>query len=243
MTRDERDRLAAEHVLGLLDGAEAAGVEELLKHDRALQQAVAKWRGRFLELDDQAPTISAEEELWHRIEADLDQPTQAVAGPRPAGLVRSRTAVTDLWRSLAFWRAAGLAGAFASLLMAVGLAIGISRAPAAPVYVAVLLTNDSRPAAILSAFADGQIELVPLEGVTIPPDRSLELWSFAHGTAAPPVSVAVLNQAKAIRFRLGQVPQVAADQLFAVSLEPSGGSPTGRPTGPVVMQGTATSAL
>ena len=34
MTRDERDRLAAEHVLGLLEGAEAAQADELLRHDR-----------------------------------------------------------------------------------------------------------------------------------------------------------------------------------------------------------------
>ncbi|QRM35365.1 anti-sigma factor domain-containing protein [Microvirga sp. VF16] len=243
MTRDERDRLAAEHVLGLLEGAEATEAEELLRHDRAFQQAVAQWRDRFLEFDDQAPVITSGEALWHRIEADLDRPTQAASQSLPAPLIRSRATFTELWRSLAFWRVTGLAGAFASLLLAVGLAVGVSRAPPTPIYVAVLLTNDSRPAAILNAFADGQAELVPLEGVTIPPDRSLELWSFAHGATAPPVSIGVLNQARAIRLRLDQVPQIAADQLFAVSLEPSGGSPTGQPTGPVLMKGTATSAL
>ena len=50
-----------------------------------------------------------------------------------------------------------MTGAF--LLLALGLALLATRAPRNPVAVAVLLTDDNRPAAILNAFADGQAEL------------------------------------------------------------------------------------
>jgi anti-sigma-K factor RskA len=242
MNRDELDRLAAEHVMGLLEGTEVAQAEELLQHDPAFQRAVVRWRERFLEFDEQAPVVAPGDLLWRRIESDLGE-AAALASTPPARLANLRTAVANLWQSLVFWRAAGLAGAFATLLLAFGLAVFASRVPRAPAYVAVLLTDDNRPAAILNAFADGQAELVPLEGVTVPPGRSLELWTFAHGTTAPPVSIGVLNQARAIRLRPDQVPRVAPEQLFAISVEPPGGSPTGQPTGPVLMKGTATSAL
>ena len=243
MTRDERDRLAAEHVLGLLEGAEAAQADELMRHDRDFETAVARWRDRLAELDEQTPSMAAGEALWRRIETALDEAAGPASEPSPARNWSSLWAFRDLWQSLAFWRVAGMAGAFASLMLALGLALLATRAPLNPVAVAVLLTDDNRPAAILNAFADGQAELVPLEGVSVPPGRSLELWTFAHGTAAPPVSVGVLNQARAIRFRLDQVPRVVPQQLFAISVEPPGGSPTGQPTGPVLMKGTATSAL
>ena len=65
MTRDERDRLAAEHVLGLLEGAEAAQADELLRHD-GTETAVARWRDRLAELDEQTSPIAAGEALWRR---------------------------------------------------------------------------------------------------------------------------------------------------------------------------------
>ena len=72
MTRDERDRLAAEHVLGLLEGAEAAQADELLRHDRDFETAVARWRDRLAELDEQTSPIAAGEALWRR-STDLDE--------------------------------------------------------------------------------------------------------------------------------------------------------------------------
>jgi anti-sigma-K factor RskA len=39
------------------------------------------------------------------------------------------------------------------------------------------------------------------------------------------------------------VPNLAPNHTFAISVEPPQGSPTGLPTGPVLMKGTATTAL
>jgi anti-sigma-K factor RskA len=59
MTRDDDlDRLAAEHVLGLLDGEECARADRLLATDAVFVQAVARWRERLAELDE-TPTPRA----------------------------------------------------------------------------------------------------------------------------------------------------------------------------------------
>jgi anti-sigma-K factor RskA len=248
MTRDEIDRLAGEYVLGLLDGEDAASAERLLERDPAFEAAVAHWRARFSELDDAAPTLPASDALWQRIEAGIEADETAAETarpPAPPALAPSRRlAFAALWRSLPFWRASGLVGAAAPVALAVALARSPGPPPVrAPAFVAVLMTDDNRPAAVVNAFADGHAELIPLQGVTVPQGRSLEVWTFARGTNAPPVSIGVLSQARTIRLRLEDLPRLRADQLFAISLEPPGGSPTGQPTGPVLMKGAASTAL
>ena len=52
-----------------------------------------------------------------------------------------------------------------------------------------------------------------------------------------------MNQARTVRLRLEDLPQLRADQVFAISLEPPGGSPSGQPTGPILMKGAASTAL
>ena len=246
MTRDERDRLAAQYALGLLEGDEAQATETLLHTDRDFERAVARWRERFAEFDAQAPSLAPPSGPRARIESDLPAspgamrrpaavppaadtvaPRCAAAQPRllarrgPCRRLREPCARRRPSRRWADARAA-----------AAGLRRGAARR-----------TTPAPRLFAVNAFADGSAELVPLEGVSIPAGRSLELWTFARGTAAPPVSVGVLDQARAVRFRLDRLPRVAPSQLFAISVEPQGGSPTGLPTGPVLMKGTASSAL
>ena len=52
-----------------------------------------------------------------------------------------------------------------------------------------------------------------------------------------------MSQARSIRLRLEDLLRLRADQLFAISLEPPGGSPTDKPIGPVLMKGAASTAL
>jgi len=69
MTGDDLDHLAAEHVLGLLEGAESARVAELMASDPAFATAVVRWRERLAELDATAPPVAPSDGLWRRIEA------------------------------------------------------------------------------------------------------------------------------------------------------------------------------
>jgi anti-sigma-K factor RskA len=244
MSDDDLDRLAGEHVLGLLEGVEAERAERLIASDRRFEAAVARWRDRLSELDATAPPRPAGDGLWRRIEADLATARAApartdtpVVVPDPLGAFRA------LWRSLPFWRAAGLASAAAALLLGVGLAVMASRDARTPVLVAVLVTEGSnRPAAVVNAFADGRIELVPLETIDVPPDRALEIWTL-WDRAVGPRSVGLIDAARSVRLRLDNLPKPGPNQLFEITLEPKTGSPTGRPTGPILMKGTTSTAL
>ncbi len=236
MTRDEQDRLAAEHVMGLLEGEERGLAERLLESDQTFQAAVASWQARFSELDETAIPQAADDALWRRIEGSLQAPVRA-ASPAPLIVPDPRSAFAALWRNLAFWRAAGLAGAFATVALAVGLGVLAERASRAPVLVAVLLTDANRPAAVVNAFANGEAELLPLDAIPVPAGRALEIWTL-WDRARGPVSIGLIDAARRVRLNLKGLPQPGPNQLFEITLEPATGSPTGRPTGPILMKGT-----
>jgi anti-sigma-K factor RskA len=90
--------------------------------------------------------------------------------------------------------------------------------------------------------ADGRAELVALRDVKAPDGRVLQIWTL-WDRARGPVSLGTLASARNITLSLDDLPRTAPDQLFEITLEPAGGSPTGRPTGPVLMKGTASTAL
>src|SRR4030095_7907555 len=96
----------------------------------------------------------------------------------------------------------------------------------------------NRPGAVVNAFANGRAELVPIEAVDVPPGRALEIWTL-WDRARGPVSVGLIDRARTVRLNLENLPTPAPNQLFEISLEPAGGSPTGRPAGPALMKGTA----
>ncbi|HEY8383822.1 MAG TPA: anti-sigma factor, partial [Microvirga sp.] len=111
-----------------------------------------------------------------------------------------------------------------------------------PVLIAVLLTDQNRPAAVVNAFANGSAELIPLESIPVPPGRALEIWTIPEANGRP-ISVGVLDTVRSMQLNLGQAPGLRQSHVLAISIEPSGGSPTGQPTGPVIMKGTAAAAL
>jgi anti-sigma-K factor RskA len=107
--------------------------------------------------------------------------------------------------------------------------------------VAVLLTDTSVAAAVVNTFADGRVELVPLQNIAVPPGKALEIWTLWDRTVGPR-SVGLIDRARTTPLRLDQLP-LGKDQLFEITIEDATGSPTGRPTGPIVAKGTTSQAL
>ncbi len=234
----ERDALAAEYVLGLLDEPGRATAERMIAADAGFARAVEDWRSRLAPIDDTARTVPAGADLWQRIAASLPavRPVRAAA-PVNAG----RSWFGDLWDNLGFWRLAGLAGAAASVVLAVGLLVAVERSARTPVLVAVLVTDANEPAAVVNAFADGRTELVPLAAIPVPEGRALEIWTLWDRQVGPR-SVGLIGRAQSTRLRLDNLP-LGPNQLFEITLEPVGGSPVGRPTGPILMKGLTNQAL
>lgn len=228
---DDLQALAGEYVLGLLAPAEAREVERRLARDMALRDAVAAWRDRLLDIDIAAAPVAPSAELWRRIAGEIAAPqrTPAPAAQRPR-----------LWRSLGFWRGATFAGAALSALLAIFSGILVQQMQPRPVAVAVLQSDDATPGAIIEAFADGSVRLLPLRAIEVPPGRALQVWTL-WDRARGPVPLGVLPRAEQRHLARGDgLPMPIDQQLYEITLEPATGSPTGRPTGPILYKGLAT---
>jgi anti-sigma-K factor RskA len=217
--------LAGEYVLGVLEPQDSADVERRLGSDKDLRAGVAEWRLRFGELDALTPVMAPSPQLWGSIE-------QAIAAPPAAAPRRS----FELWRNLSFWRGAALAAAAACLLLTVGLVLQSQRPQ--PVVIAVLEAQDSTPGVIVEAYADGSIRLVPLTDIPVPAGRALQVWTL-WDQARGPVPLGLLDQSRRVVLQGGDQPRPKPQQLYEITLEPASGSPTGRPTGPILYKGLA----
>lgn len=230
---DDLDLLAAEYALGTLQGDDRARAEALFTSADDFRAAVNRWRTHFLALDDTAEKIAPPAPLWNGIEEKIAATPQAGVKTNPP-----RPKKTSAWESVMFWRNFGLASAFASILLAFGMISLIARGPESPTYVAVLNNDGGRAAAVVNAYANGIVELIPLETIAVPEGRIIEVWTL-QDRAQGPVSIDRIDQARRIKLNLNNLKRPDVNHLFELTLEPAGGSPTGKPTGPVLMKGLA----
>lgn len=257
----EDDMLAGEYVAGLLEGPAEIAFEARLAAEPALTDAVARWRVRFAEIDASATPVVPDAAFWHRIETALATApdlapleaaaTVSVSSPAvtssPAPAPRAPPApsrgggLATWWHSLTLWRGFAAVATAAAIMLAVGLG-RLALAPPPPTYIAVLVAETGEIGAVVNVFADGTAELLPLENVPVPSGRALEVWTKWSDERGP-VSIGLLDRPRTVRLSTGGLPETRPEQLFEITLEPATGSPTGRPTGPILFKGNAATTL
>lgn len=236
----ERDlqTLADEYVIGLLDEAERIMVEERLADDPTFKAAVADAHDRFLEIDLTERPLPVAAETWERIDASLDQPGSAYQDETIIPFAQAKPIAASSSRP---WKLATLAAVAASLVLALGLGWQITRP--APLVVAVLLDSEGEPNVLIEAFADDRARVVPLGEIDIPKGSILEVWTLPDVPDAKPVSLGQLDQVRTRRLQGPDLPIPQKGQLYEITIETVGGSPTGLPTGPIVGKGFAKQRL
>jgi len=99
----------------------------------------------------------------------------------------------------------------------------------------VLLTEIQSLAFLGEADRGGEIRLAALNNQPTPQGRVRELWALPVGATAP-TSLGLLPEDGRIVVRPAQISPMPG-MLIEITLEPPGGSPIGRPTGPVLFIG------
>lgn len=228
-------RLAAEYVLGTLHGPARTRFERLLSEDSALRGRVAAWEQRLGAWASVVPPQDVPVAVWTGVQRRLGHaPAELPASPR------------NWWRFWAFGSTA-LAAALAGVIVLQPAPPPPAVAPppvAAPVVyndLAVLSSGDTKePGWIVRVDSQRQkLVLTALDGKPLPANKALELWSIPAGGGAPmSLGVLPLHGGKA-ELALDATHQGRLKQatVLAISLEPTGGSPTGLPTGPVLYTG------
>lgn len=223
---------AAEYVLGTLSGDQRRDIERRVQDDPALRLAVQQWEEHLLPLTALAEPLAPSDRLWRRIE-------RSAAAKASAAPTRKQL----LWHSLALWRALTGASLAATAVLAVTLSTRAVAPTGAPQFMVVLVgPQDKAPGYVVQASATHAVTLVPLGAAVVPTDRTLQFWTKANSWRGP-VSLGLVKPGQTITIPLDALPNVQPDQLFELTLEPAGGSPLNRPTGPVQFIGRAVKVL
>ncbi|EED67806.1 anti-sigma factor [Comamonas testosteroni] len=228
---DDLHTQAGEYVLGTLGAGQRRTIEARLPHEPALRAAVDEWEQRLLPLTSLAEPVDPGASLWQRIAASI------------APAKRTQAASTKIrwwqWESLALWRGLTGTGFAAAAVLAAVLVLREASPPAAPRYFVVLAAPQSQsPGWLVQAQVEGRLRLVPLGIDNVPAEKSLQFWTKADGWSAP-VSLGLVKPGEAIEVPVDKLPPLQPNQLFELTLEPYGGSPIGRPTGPIQFIGRA----
>lgn len=209
------EALSAEYVLGTLRGRARARLERWRATSPPIDAAIHAWENRLVHLALATPAVTPAVAVWRAIERRID-------GARRA-------------RSPSQWRALAAVVALCLIVGAAFFAWRIEQARTLQTF-ATIAQPSGAPLWRIEVSSDYErLQAVALGPVGARPDKSLELWALPDSGKAP-VSLGLLPERGRLERRLTEAQQSAlrAASRVAVSLEPTGGSPTGAPTGPVL---------
>jgi anti-sigma-K factor RskA len=226
-----RETLAAEFALGTLDADTSARVAAAVDGDSAWRTAVEAWETRLAPLAALAYPEPPPPDIWDRIEARITPHRAYVPrGPRTPWVWKA-------WAIIATLAAAGIAAV--AFLPALRMTAPVSVRLVGPVIPAA---SSRLPVWIVDVDAEGQLRIQPFRGAVggavanSPTGRDLQLWGLLPGATAP-VDLGVLPKKPGVVTVPVSVLQPVPDMMVEISLEPEGGSKTGRPTGQVLFVG------
>ncbi|GAB4480620.1 MAG: anti-sigma factor [Burkholderiaceae bacterium] len=216
------DALCGEYLLGTLRGRARRRFERALRDEPLVALRLSYWQRRFAPRFAGSIAVEPSPAVWQRLRREL-------------ALDRYRT---PWFRRVGFWRGWALA-ATAALVLVLALDRIVPSTEPGFEDVAQLVGKESPAAAVTAALSRDRsaLRLRASRPVLAGPQQSYELWLIPHEGGAP-VSLAVLGQLDAeVRVPSEQVGRLRRGAKLAISVEPAGGSPTGAPTGPVILIG------
>ncbi len=229
------DFAAAEFVLGTLDPGERATLAARRLREPELDEAIRAWEERLAPLAGAAPPIEPPGGPLAAIQARIRR-TSAPPAPQTAAPPQD-AAVVALRRSVSRWRMRALAASCVAALLAVDLVARETTRESAPrEYVAILQKDAASPAIEVTVDLDRRELRVRPVAAQAPPGRSYELWIIDASLGAPK-SLGLIGLASRPANLSAYDRAVVENATYAVTVEPPGGSPNGKPSGPPVFVG------
>lgn len=225
MSTDEGiDALAGEYVLGTLDQSERASVAARRQREPDLDLAIREWEARLAPLDATTPAVPPSPDLLRRIEQAIDSGVGAGDG--------TVVELAQLRRTVATWRRLAVAASSiaAVLMVVIGLRETVLREPP-QTYIGVFQKDDVLPSFYLTIdLARRELTIRPVDAKPLP-GRVYQLWIASDQLGPAPRSLGLVDEtlAPTTKLLLSYEPQLLQRATFGVSIEPAGGSPTGRP--------------
>jgi anti-sigma-K factor RskA len=219
--------LAAEFVLGSLHGRAAARFSRLLASEPGLREAVDYWQQRLNPLAEVLTPVTPPKHIWKNIQRAIQ------ADRRPFTFI-------SIWDNLNFWRGFALA----SMMLVIGFGLGAIQAiferPVADTskYIAILNDQRAQPMLVASIIGDSrvlQIDMLVDEQTTS--DQVMQVWCVPKGGGKPMSIGLIASKTSRFEMTVDEMQMLHEAEEIVVSMEPPGGSPMDKPTGPVMYRG------
>jgi len=230
------DLLAAELALGLLEGEELAEARRREIEDYSFARAVEQWNERFAPMLDAIPPEQPRADLWDRIAERLQDKGSNIVSIEP---MRRRA---NMWRAYSI----GVTALAASLALVLAFDVlndsPVAQQPPAasaaePVLVATLAAEDGPSRLVISYDRQSESLLVAPAELSGAAGHDHELWLLPPSGNPRSLGIVRAGAPQRLRVPLELAAALRTDASLAVSVEPTGGSPTGLPTGPVIASG------
>jgi anti-sigma-K factor RskA len=225
-----RETLAAEHALGLLGAGDRAEAEARMARDSAFATLVDDWRARLTPMLDAMAPVEPRAAVWAGVERALGANDNAAAR-----------------RRLRFWRGAtlgslGLAAAsLAFAVLVVSRSLEPAPPPAAPPMLnASLMTPGEGSHPMFVAAYDPVRQALIITSLARPgadPGHGHQLWVIPADGQPHSLGMIAPGASKSMPMPKAMAPMFTPGAAIVASLEPPGGSPTGRPSGPMAAVG------
>jgi anti-sigma-K factor RskA len=234
----EREALAAEYVLGLLDAEARLNARGLLAADPEFAADVARWEDRLAPLLDAMPPAAPGDNMWPRIQAALDQGD--LAGEPIVELLALRRRVRN-WKM-----ATGFAAAAAAVLAFIAMPVMRGPAPGTPPeqqfaaadpLVASIPIGDTPLRLGVTYLPDREEMLVSASGLTADGVHDHELWLVTPREGAKSLGVIVPGEERRMALDAALAARLQDGAELILTREPLGGAISGTSAGPVVASG------
>lgn len=237
--KNRHDQLAAEFAMGLLQGDAQKAAQKRFDEDLAFRRAVEEWQENFSPLLDEVASQQPPFRVWENVSERIASQAVAASNGPSHDLTRQLKALKAklrFWRGLSLATASLVAIGLAAVLYLSGGALLLPQKSEQPLVAG--LTATGKEPAFLAGFDPKTGGLVvQIAAKPQPQTRVAELWLIPKDGV--PRSLGLLDKVGTATLKVNQKLRglFAAGGILAVSLEPSGGSPTGKPTGPVIATG------
>jgi anti-sigma-K factor RskA len=225
-TRDEI--ISGEYVLGVLSEEDRRRVEARMASDPKFANQVRRWQANLADFNEDYRDARPSPELYKKIETRLFGIAQQNAQP---GLLPA------IWGSVLLWRSLAVIAIIAGVSVAVADRFTPPTSPSARPLVAELTGMDS-PISLVASYdtSSGRLSITPAALKQEQP-KSLELWLINDGGQPQSLGILPDNATGAIQVPNALRKDFATGKTIAISVEPFGGAPDGKPTGPIIALG------
>lgn len=224
LSADAKHELAAQYVLGTLDGPARKRFEFEVMQDDQVRRSVWYWEQQLNQLGENVKPLTPERRVWLAIQQRLFG-TPAVSSGAPV----QNNVVTLQPKQSGWWKGVAALASAAAVVLAVLLGRVEPPVPA-PQYTEIAFFQDAEQSPLwLLELSDDTLSIRATERLTAKANKDYELWIVAKDGRAP-ISLGLLPKNGQLTLAKDKYFDELDIAVLAVSLEPLGGSPNGSPT-------------